>query len=142
MAVTASIQGDWLVPPAAAITARLLKLSAPLSFWGGVDPKTSAIIQVRHPECGAAIAGTILAMPGAIGSSSSSAVLLELIRIGLAPAALVMAEPDAILLIASLAAREMGWPPVPALKLPLAAIGNLQPGQCIISFSGIIARDA
>ncbi|MCA0399698.1 MAG: DUF126 domain-containing protein [Proteobacteria bacterium] len=95
----------------------LLKLDAPLSFWGGVDPASGRIIQVRHPQCGTSIAGTILCLPGTIGSSSSSAVLLELIRGGKAPAALVMGAPDAILLIGCLIAREMGWLAPPAFSL-------------------------
>ena len=47
-----------------AVSGPVLALSAPLSFWGGVDPATGRIIQVRHPQCGASIAGTVLALPG------------------------------------------------------------------------------
>ena len=57
----------------------VLKLQAPLSFWGGVNPKTGVIIQADHPDRGTSITNTILALPGLIGSSSSSAVLLELL---------------------------------------------------------------
>ena len=41
----------------------------------------------------------MLALPGTIGSSSASAVLLELVHAGKAPAAILMTEPDAILLL-------------------------------------------
>ncbi len=95
--------------PGPAVTAPLLKLTAPISFWGGVDPKTSIIADVRHPQHGTPISGTILMLPGTIGSSSASAVLLELIHRGIAPAAIIMPEPDAILLLGVLVAREMGW---------------------------------
>lgn len=94
-----------------------LVLTAPLSFWGGVDPATGQIIDVRHPECGRGIAGRVLFLPGTIGSSSASAVLLELVRSARAPAALVLHEPDAILLLGLLVAREMGWPAPPAVRL-------------------------
>ena len=47
-----------------------LVLSAPISFWGGVDPKSGRIADVRHPECGQNIAGKVLFLPGTIGSSS------------------------------------------------------------------------
>lgn len=93
-----------------------LKLSAPISFWGGVDPKTGMIIDARHPERGQSIAGKILLLPGTIGSSSASAVLLELVHAGRAPAAIVMPEPDAILLLGLVVAREMGWSTPPAYK--------------------------
>jgi uncharacterized protein len=115
----------------------LLKLGAPLSFWGGVDPKTGTIIQVRHPQCGVNIAGTLLCLPATIGSSSSSAVLLELIRHGKAPAALILAAPDAILLIGCLVAREMGWPPPPAALVPVASQKRLAPGAYSLSREGV-----
>ena len=95
----------------------LLKLSAPISFWGGIDPKTSAVADVRHPEHGVKIAGTILYLPGTIGSSSASAVLLELIHKGIAPRAIILKEPDAILLLGVLVAREMGWATPGAYRL-------------------------
>jgi uncharacterized protein len=88
--------------------AEALVLTAPISFWGGVDPKTGRIADVRHPEHGLSIAGRVLCLPGTIGSSSAAAVLLELVHAGLAPAALVLHEPDAILLLGLIVAREMG----------------------------------
>ncbi|RVD47379.1 DUF126 domain-containing protein, partial [Mesorhizobium sp. M2D.F.Ca.ET.140.01.1.1] len=75
-----------------------LVLMAPISFWGGVDPKTGRIADVRHPQHGETISGRVLFLPGTIGSSSASAVLMELVHNGRAPAALVLHEPDAILL--------------------------------------------
>lgn len=97
-----------------------LALSAPISFWGGVDPKTGMIIDARHPERGQSIAGKILLLPGTIGSSSASAVLLELVHAGRAPAAIIMPEPDAILLLGLVVAREMGWTTPPAFKASVA----------------------
>jgi uncharacterized protein len=89
--------------------AEALVLTAPISFWGGVDPKTSLIADVRHPQHGREIKGRVLFIPGTIGSSSASAILLELVHRGLAPAALILHEPDAILLLGLIVAREMGW---------------------------------
>ena len=95
----------------------VLALTHPISFWGGVDPKTGDIIDARHPERGHNIAGKILALPGMIGSSSAAAVMLELIHANKAPAALIMPEPDAILLLGVIVAREMGWAIPPAFAL-------------------------
>ena len=103
--------------PGPATAGPVLALTAPISFWGGVDPKTSVIADVRHPQHGTPISGTILYLPGTIGSSSASAVLLELIHRGIAPAAIILKEPDAILLLGVLVAREMGWATPPAYKL-------------------------
>ena len=121
-----------------AVTAECLALTAPISFWGGVDPKTGAIIDARHPQRGQNIAGTVLALPGTIGSSSASAVLLELVHAGRAPAAILMDEPDAILLLGIIVAREMGWPTPPAYRLAAAAQSGLAARRLLISDSGAI----
>jgi predicted aconitase with swiveling domain len=120
----APLQAEILIDGPAA-SGRGLALTAPISFWGGVDPKTSVIADVRHPQHGVEIAGTVLMLPGTIGSSSASAVLLELIHRGIAPAAIVMHEPDAILLLGVLVAREMGWPRPAAFRLDAAHYGAL-----------------
>ena len=101
----------------------LLKLSAPLSFWGGVDPMTGRIILGHHPERGRSIAGTVLSLAEPIGSSSSSSVLLELIHKGTAPAAILLGELDAILIVGCLVGQEMGLqaPPVVLVDKPILA---------------------
>ncbi|WP_425487173.1 aconitase X swivel domain-containing protein [Nitratireductor arenosus] len=111
-----SAKGDVLV---AGMPGRgpALVLQAPISFWGGVDPRDGRIIDGRHPQYGAAVAMKVLFVPATIGSSSASSVLLELVRGGVAPAALIIGEPDAILLLGLIVAREMGWEPPIAVRL-------------------------
>ena len=46
-------------------------------------------------------------MPCGRGSSSSSTVLAEAIRLGTAPAAIVLSEPDPILVIGALVAQRL-----------------------------------
>lgn len=122
--------------PGDTVTGICLALTAPISFWGGVDPASGTIIDARHPERGQNIAGKILALPGTIGSSSASAVLLELVHAGKAPAALLMDAPDAILLLGLVVAREMGWPTPPALRLPAADQAALANREITISAVG------
>ena len=86
---------------------RALVLDEPLSFWGGVDPETGDITDVRHPQHGASVTGRILVMPSGRGSSSSSSVLAESIRAGTAPAAIVLGEADPILALGAIVAREL-----------------------------------
>ncbi len=95
-----------------------LVLTAPISFWGGVDPKTGNIIDVRHPQFGMCIHERVLFVPATMGSSTASTVLLELVHCGKAPAVIVLHEPDAILLLGLIAAREMELPSIPAVTLP------------------------
>ena len=97
--------GRTLVPGTA--EGRALVLDEPLSFWGGVDPETGDITDVRHPQHGASVTGRILVMPSGRGSSSSSSVLAESIRAGTAPAAIVLGEADPILALAAIVAREL-----------------------------------
>ena len=124
--------------PGEAVSAPCLALTAPISFWGGVDPKTGVIIDARHPQRGSSIAGTVLALPGTIGSSSASAVLLELVHAGKAPAAILMDAPDAILLLGIIVAREMGWQAPPALRLPAERQQALAGRQLTLSAGGTI----
>lgn len=82
-----------------------LVLSAPLSFWGGIEAATGRIIDRSHPDLGTCITGRVLVMPGGRGSSSSSSVFAETIRRGTGPAAIVLGSADPILTVGSLVAR-------------------------------------
>jgi predicted aconitase with swiveling domain len=118
----------------------VLVLAAPLSFWGGVSWETGAIINPRHPQCGEVVTGKILIVPEPVGSSSSSAVLLELIRANRAPAAIVLGRPDAILVVACLVAREMGWPAPPVLVVP--GSGAMAAGRARVDEGRVFAGEA
>lgn len=132
------MQAKVLVPgPAASGTG--LVLGAPISFWGGVDPKTGRVADVRHPDHGMVISRRVLFLPGTIGSSSASAVLMELVHGGRGPAALVLHEPDAILLLGLIVAREMGWSAPPALQLDRAAHGRFAGAAVSVGEDGTIA---
>ena len=89
----------------------------PLSFWGGTDVRTSRIIDPHHPQYGRHTAGNVLVLPYSRGSSSSSTVLAEQIRTGVGPAAIVLAEPDAILVLGALVAAALYDKHVPVVAL-------------------------
>jgi predicted aconitase with swiveling domain len=86
---------------------RALVLNTSLSLWGGLDPETGDIIDQRHPQWGQNVTGRVLVMPVGKGSSSASSILLEAVRLGKAPAAIVLAEPDGILALGAAVAREL-----------------------------------
>lgn len=114
--VGGGVQGRILVSGSG--SGPLLPLRAPISFWGGVDPRTAHICDPRHPDHGADLKGRVVWIPGTVGSSSSSSILLELIRGGRAPAAIILERADPILALGAIVARELGYPPMPMIEWP------------------------
>ena len=133
-----SLQAEVLLP-GPAIAAEALVLTAPISFWGGVDPRSGEIADSRHPQFARNISGRALLVPATVGSSSAAAILLELVRAGLAPAAIVLHEPDAILLLGLIVAREMSMPIPIALRLDRHHFAHFQNQRVTISADGTIA---
>jgi predicted aconitase with swiveling domain len=95
----------WLVEGRA--SSRALVLDEPLSFWGGLDPRTGEIVEANHPQRGAVVSGRVLVLPAGRGSSSSATVLAESIRVGTGPSGIVLREPDDIIAIGALVAAEL-----------------------------------
>lgn len=88
-------------------TGEAVVLDEPISFWGGVDPREGIVVSERHPQFGAELRGRVLVMPSGRGSSSSSSVLLEAIRLGTAPVGVVLREPDPIVVLGVVVAEEL-----------------------------------
>ena len=109
----------------------LLRLTHPISFWGGVDPVSGTIADPRHPQYGTSIAGTVLLVPLAIGSSSSSAIMLELLREKTAPAAILMGQADAILALGVVVGQELGYTPIPVLEVEMSALEGVRDGTLL-----------
>jgi predicted aconitase with swiveling domain len=101
----------------------------PLSFWGGYDHRTGEIIDRRHPLSGQVAAGRVLAVPFTRGSSTTTAVLLEAVRAGTAPAAILTTDDDTFLALASVVAEELYDQPIPVVALSDAAFARLRTGQ-------------
>lgn len=135
-----TLQAEVLLagPPARATA---LALTAPISFWGGVDPKTARIADPRHPEHGQDISGRVLLIPETVGSSSAAAILLELVHGQRAPAAIVLHEPDAILLLGLIVAKEMDYETPMALRLEKSRFQDLHNHVLQVAESGAISRD-
>jgi len=109
----------------------VLRLSEPLSLWGGLNPDTGEIIDRHHPESGQNVAGRILVMPMGRGSSSASSVLLEAVRQKTAPSAIILAEMDGILVLGAVVAQEIYEIELPVLVADKANYDLLQTGQHI-----------
>ena len=116
----------------------VLKLDDPLSFWGGVDPQTGEITDLRHPQGGMSVKGKILMMPFGRGSSSGSSVIAEGIRSGSGPAGIIMMEADEIIALGAIAADEIYGKAMPLIVVEKTEYETYSTGdQIAISDDGI-----
>ena len=92
-------------------------LDEPLSFWGGFSAEEGIVTDGHHPQAGVSLVGAFVVMVGARGSSSASSVLTEAVRLGTAPAAILMQRPDEILVTGALVATELYGRTVPIVLL-------------------------
>ena len=112
-----------------------------LSFWGGYDFHTGEIIDKHHPLAGVRAAGRILAVPFSKGSSTTTAVLLEAVRAGTAPAAIVTTGTDSFFALASIVADVMYGKPFPVIALDADDFASLKTGEYLtVEVSGAIRR--
>jgi predicted aconitase with swiveling domain len=105
--------------PARTVGGRAMHLVEPISFWGGVSPVDGTLTDPRARYHGQCIANRVLIIRELRGSSSGSSVLLELVYKRIAPSAIVLTSPDAILALGALVASEMHWPAPGIFRLPL-----------------------
>ncbi|MEZ4770912.1 MAG: DUF126 domain-containing protein [Caldilineales bacterium] len=116
-----------IIPGAAAGNA--LVSSEPLSFWGGYDYHTGEIIDRRHPLSGEIAAGRVLCLPFSRGSSTTTAVLLEAVRAGTAPAAIITTGVDTFFALASVVAGVLYGQETPVVALDAADFARLCTGD-------------
>lgn len=113
----------------------------PFSFWGGYDPRTGTIIDRQHPSQGNKAAGCVLAVPGTRGSSTTTAVLLEAVRAGTAPAAILTVGVDSFLALAAIIAQELYGKTVPIVALSPEDFAELRTGDWIrLEESGFVTH--
>ena len=116
----------------------VLKLDEPLSFWGGVDPQTGEITDLRHPQGGMSVKGKILMKPFGRGSSSGSSVIAEGLRSGSGPAGIIMMEADEIIALGAIAADEIYGKAMPLIVVEKTEYETYSTGdQIAISDNGI-----
>jgi predicted aconitase with swiveling domain len=124
---TFTIEGHPLVAGSARGAA--LVSSEPLSFWGGYDAATGAIIDQRHPLRGERASGRVLAVPFSRGSSTTTAVLLEAIRAATAPAAIVTTGRDTFFALASIVSTELYARSAPVVVISPEDFARLRTGD-------------
>lgn len=77
---------------------------APIGFLGGVDPDSGVVVEPNHPLNGQSVAGRVLVFPTGKGSTVGSYTILRLARNGVAPAAMINAESEAIVAVGAIIA--------------------------------------
>ena len=125
--MTAKVQA---IIPGTAIGPAIV-LDEPVSLWGGVDAETGCIIDRQHPQLGVCLTGAIVFMRSGRGSSSASSVLAEAIRLGTAPAAFVIEEPDEILVLGSLVGEELYGIATPVVIADPEATRTIETGDTV-----------
>jgi len=109
---------------------RALVSSEPIGFLGGVDPDSGVVVEPNHPLFGQSVAGRVLVFPTGKGSTVGSYTILRLARNGVAPAAILNAQSEAIVAVGALIAD---IPMVDQL-----AIGLLRDGDWVIVSDGAV----
>ena len=103
--------------------------SQPISFWGGIDPRSGSINDPRHELFGQSIADKVLAFPYGKGSSTTSLILLELVRVNKAPSAIINLRTEPILATGPIVSKHFYGKEIPVLTLDIAAFQSLKTGQ-------------
>lgn len=87
------------------------------SFVGGVNIKTGDISDYRHSNYKENITGKAFAFPFGKGSSGAGLVLMEMLRIGTAPAAIINIHTDPVILTGPLICKHFYNQLLPVINL-------------------------
>ena len=107
----------------------VLATNQPISFWGCVSPVTGRISDKRHDLYGSSISGKILVFPYGKGSTGAPLVVLELIKQGKAPAAIVNVETDPLLVAGPIIGKHFFDRAIPVVCLDLKGFESLESGR-------------
>ncbi len=99
------------------VEGKVLFSRSPISFLGGVDPKTGIIMDALNDQHQKCIADEIFVFPYGKGSSGAALVLLELARIGKAPKAIINLRSSTVILTGPLIIREFYKKTIPLLNV-------------------------
>jgi len=102
----------------------------PLSFLGGIDPKTGEIIEEGHPLKGEKVSGKMLIFPHGKGSTVGSYVMLGLSKNNKAPAGIINAEAEPIIIVGAIIAG------IPMVDKPAKDIFKLVKNGDILEIDG------
>jgi len=102
-----------------------------LTFWGGMDPTTGTIIDAQHELCGKKVSGKVLVFPYGAGSSSGCGVIMEMVRLGTHPAAMVNVEKDPVLALGPILAQELYGRSFPIVTVSKTVFKHFRKGDTL-----------
>ena len=105
--------------------------ATPISLWGGLNPETGEVIDRRHPLSGQIVTGRVLVIPHGRGSCTASGVLLEAIRLGTAPAAIVLAQTDPIMGLGAILGEELYGKRMPLIVIDAETHAQIPDGATV-----------
>ena len=79
-----------------------LTTTQPISFYGGVDPKTSEVIEKGHDLQGKKVTGKILVFPNGKGSTVGSYTLYRMKKNEMAPAGIINKECETVVAVGTI----------------------------------------
>jgi predicted aconitase with swiveling domain len=82
--------------------AEALVTSQPISFYGGVDPKTSQILEKGHELQGKLVKGKILVFPTGKGSTVGSYTLYRMKKNDTAPAGIINKDCETVVAVGAI----------------------------------------
>ncbi len=119
---------------------RALVSAEALSFWGDVDPATGRVTNPGHPLYGERLGGRVLVYPHGRGSCTTSGILLELIRTGQAPAAIVTRSVEPVLAVGPLVGQTLYGRTIPLVTVDAEAFARIRPGDWLVVDGPLVLR--
>jgi uncharacterized protein len=108
---------------------QLLSTRQAISFWGCVDPATGKISDKRHELFGESISQKILMFPFGKGSSTGSLMVLELLRLNVAPAAIINIRTEPLLATGPIVGKHFYGMSFPIVNVHRSAFELLKSGM-------------
>lgn len=101
------------------------------SFFGGFDFNKGEVVDPKSDIFGADLKGKIFAYPRGKGSSSTAGVILEALRQGTAPVAIINVESEKILAVGAIVAQVMFDWNIPIVSISAEEFQKLTSGNYV-----------
>ncbi|BES66129.1 hypothetical protein SANA_25680 [Gottschalkiaceae bacterium SANA] len=116
--------------------AEVLYATDSFSFWGGVDVNDGVITDRRHSGFGKTMAGKVFMFPFGRGSSGAGTMIMEMARLGTAPAAMINIITDPVILTGPLIANSFYGVNIPVANVSEEDFKKLENAKVIEFFEG------